>query len=100
MTRLEFHEYLTEHLGPYPIYFQPPEKQKMKYPCVVYTLDYVQTLHADNLPYNKTKRYQLTVIDRNPDSELLEEVLKLRSASFSRSYVSDNLNHFVITVYE
>ena len=32
------------------VYFQPPENLKLKYPCVVYTVDAAVTTYADNLP--------------------------------------------------
>lgn len=81
------------------VYFQPPETIKIKYPCIVYSLDDVDIDYADNLPYMITKRYQLTVIDKDPDSLIRDRVAILPSCIFSRSFTSDNLNHYVFQIY-
>ena len=81
------------------VYFQPPETIKMKYPCIIYHLDDYYILHADNNPYQMQKRYLVTVVDKNPDSEIKDEVASLPMCSFSRHYTADNLNHDVFTIY-
>lgn len=81
------------------VYFQPPETIKIKYPCIVYSLDDIDTRYADNLPYMITKRYQLTVIDKDPDSSIRDEVAILHQCSFLRAFTSDNLNHYVFEIY-
>lgn len=45
------------------------------------------------------KRYQVTVVDKNPDSVIHEKVLKLPLCKFDRHYNKDNLNHDVYTLY-
>ncbi len=82
------------------VYHQPPESVKLKYPCIVYKMTDIPVNHADNLHYVEHRTYQLTVIDPDPDSKLREKVASsLKWCSFSRSYVADNLNHFVFTLY-
>lgn len=81
------------------VYFQPPETIKIKYPCIVYSLDDIDTDYADNLPYMMTKRYQLTLITKDPDSELIDEIIILPKCRFVRSFTSDNLNHYVFEIY-
>ncbi len=46
-----------------------------------------------------TKRYQVTVIDRNPDTELPDKVVELPMSEFSRAFMADNLNHYVINLF-
>lgn len=95
--RLQLHELLltfVEHA-----YFQPPEGKLMEYPCIVYQLDNARTQFAGNSPYRYSKRYQVTVIDRDPDSSIPDKVAFLPSCIFNRFYVADNLNHFVYTLY-
>lgn len=65
----------------------------MEYPCIVYHRDYAETLFAGNLPYRNSKRYQVTVIDRNPDSPVPDKVAKLAMCTFDRYYAADGLNH-------
>lgn len=81
------------------VYYQPPESVKLTYPCIVYKLDEMPAMHADNLPYHWDHHYQLTVIDRDPDSELREQVASLRSCKMIRSFVNENLHHFVFSIY-
>ncbi|MBR0280524.1 MAG: hypothetical protein IJQ81_02900 [Oscillibacter sp.] len=107
-TRLELHEKLLDILvallirkrdGSGHLYFQPPETVKMAYPAVVYSLSNIQIRHADNQPYKSAKQYQITAIDKDPDSALPERIAELPTARFNRFFVSDNLNHWVFTVY-
>lgn len=87
-------ETLTEH-----VYFQPPVNIQMQYPCIIYIRDSSNTEYAGNLPYAHTKRYQVTVIDRNPDSELPDKVEDLPLCSFNRYFAANNLNHFVFNLF-
>lgn len=52
------------------VYYRPPENVKMKYPCIRYKREDIISEHADNISYRKTNRYQVTVIDKNPDNPL------------------------------
>lgn len=80
-------------------YFQPPANVKMEYPCIVYERDYAETSFADNSPYRHTKRYQVTVIDRNPDSDIPDKVALLPMSSFQRHFTEDNLHHDIYQLY-
>lgn len=97
--RLELHAHLIEILGSSNVYFQPPSSVKMKYPCIVYSLDTINTRYANNNSYLHTKRYQVTVIDKDPDSLIPERILSLPFCSFDRGFTSDNLNHWVFSLY-
>lgn len=81
------------------VYFQPPRNLDISYPCIIYARDYANTEFADNAPYNILKRYQVTVVERNPDSSLPDEVAKLPTASFSTHFTKDNLHHDVYTLF-
>lgn len=81
------------------VYFQPPSNIQMSYPCIIYKRDDVSVAHADNLPYERKKRYQVTVVDRDPNSELPYKVGALPSCSYDRFYAVDNLNHDVFNLY-
>lgn len=97
--RAELHEILKQIPGSKYVYFQPPESVKMKYPCIVYSMDDIDTKAADNISYVNTKRYSVTIIDKDPDSMIPEALLKLPMCSFDRSYTIDNLNHWVLRLY-
>ena len=81
------------------VYFQPPNGLKMTYPCIVYRRDDEQVDHADNLSYRRTKRYQITVIDANPDSDIPGKVADLPLCVFNRFFTSDYLNHDIYNLY-
>ena len=81
------------------VYFQPPTNIKLLYPCIIYKRDQQSNQHADNLPYRSNVRYLVTVVDRNPDSDLPSKVAALPMCSFSRAYAADNLNHDVFNLY-
>lgn len=97
--RLQLHEILCGILGSRYAYFQPPSTIQMNYPCIVYSRDYVNTLYADNSPYNQKKRYEIIVIDANPDSTIPSKVGALSLCAFDRHYTKDNLNHDVFKLY-
>jgi len=71
----------------------------MNYPAIVYQRDDVDTVFAGNLPYRHTKRYEVTVIDRDPDSPIPDRIAALPLSSFNRHFVTENLNHDVYTLY-
>ena len=81
------------------VYFQPPNGLKLTYPCIIYERDSTRTNHADNKIYNATRRYSVTVIDRNPDSLLVDQLLELPLCAHDRFFTSDDLNHDVFTLY-
>lgn len=81
------------------VYFSTPGSNRMVYPCIVYKLDEIQINHADNVPYNQMKRYQVTVIDRDPDTALPDSVSEIPTVRFLRHFTADNLNHYVFTLY-
>lgn len=86
-------------LGNSNCYFTPPSSINMKYPCIKYELERIDSSFADNLPYKTAKKYIVTVIDIDPDSEIPEEMMKIPYCRFDRSYIADGLNHFVFTLY-
>ena len=97
--RLELQAVLETVLGSNQVYFQPPSNIQLIYPCIIYERSYWNTTFADNKPYSLNKRYSLTVIDRDPDSTIVDKVINLPMCSFDRHYVSDNLNHDVFNLY-
>lgn len=97
--RLELQALLVGLIGSKNVYFQPPPSYKMQYPCIVYKRDDINSEFADNKPYKQRKRYQVTVIDADPDSTIPDSVATLESCVFDRSYTADNLNHDVFRLF-
>ena len=97
--RLELQSILTELLGSKQVYFQPPPTVQMDYPCIVYKRDYELSRFADDNPYKHDKRYLVTVIDRNPDSDIPDKIAELPKCIFDRFYTADDLNHDVFKLF-
>lgn len=98
-SRLELHEKLVNILGTRYVYFQPPESIKMKYPAIVYERSDIPNKFANDNVYLQTIKYKVTVVDSDPDSEIVERMSKFKTARFEKHYVSDGLNHDTFTIY-
>lgn len=81
------------------VYFQPPNGTLLKYPCIVYSRNNIDVDYSSNFWYRSTTRYSVTIIDRNPDSELKREIEKFPLCSFDRFFTADDLNHDIYNVY-
>lgn len=97
--RVELQAILEAILGSRNVYFQPPANVSLKYPCIVYHRDTARTAFADNKPYRTSKRYKITVIDRDPDSLVPDKVAQLETCTHSTFFTASNLNHDVYNVY-
>ena len=99
VRRLKLHEVLCEVLGTRSVYYNPPESVRINYPAIVYSRKDIDNIHADDSVYGQTRVYEVTVIDEDPDSEIVGKVSRLPSCRFDRHFVSDNLNHDTFTLY-
>lgn len=98
-TRIELQEALEDFLGSHNVWYQPPETIKLKYPCIIYELGRIDQVYADNRTYLKNKSYTLTLIHREADSTLPDDILDaFEGISFDRPYKADNLYHEVYTL--
>lgn len=99
MTRRDLQKVLETLLGSHNVYFQPPETIKIKYPAILYSLSDVEKISANNGMYHRSYKYELTLIDKDPESKIVEQILALPLCTFDRHYKSDNLNHFTFSLY-
>lgn len=97
-TRLTLQELLEGILGSRHVYFQPPASVRMAYPAIVYARSKINNRYADNLIYGQATEYQITVIDEDPDSEIVKRVSQLPGCKWNRDFKADNLNHDVFTL--
>jgi len=99
-SRLELHEELCTLLGSKYAYFQPPANVRMNYPAIRYKLSDIDKLSANNKAYRLVNGYEVTYIDKNPDSDMPKKLLEhFPMCSFDRWYAADDLNHWVFTIY-
>lgn len=99
MDQLQIQSLLEEILGSGNVYFQPPPTVAMQYPAIVYKRDISNTQFADNIPYRRTKRYMVTVIDKDPNTPIFDKVADLPMCTHSRSYSAKQLHHDVFDIY-
>lgn len=97
--RLDLQALFLDILESENVYFQPPNNAQIKYPCIVYDRDLIVPDHADNKPYLLKKRYEVTVIDRDPDSEIPDKIAALPLCVHVRFFIADNLNHDVFRIF-
>ena len=98
-SRLELHQMLMEILGSNHVYFQPPSSIRMVYPAIVYSRSSIDNKHANDSIYIQRNSYQITVIDSDPDSEIVKRVSMISGIRFNNHFTSDNLNHDVFTLH-
>lgn len=98
-NRLELQGLLENILENRHVYYQPPESVKLQYPAIVYSRSDIRNNHANNEVYMQDLAYEITVIDTNPDSEIVKKISKLPRCRFSRHFKSDHLNHDVFVLY-
>lgn len=98
-SRLELQAVLEDLLGSENVYFQPPASMSMKYPAIVYGLEDIGNTFADDGVYLSKRQYLITVIDKDPDSDIIDKIATLPTCRFNRHFKSDNLNHYVFILY-
>lgn len=98
-TRNELQYLLEELLGSLHVYYQPPANIKMEYPAIVYSKSRIDVTRANNRAYSMNDRYEIIVIDKRPDNEVIKKLLGIPYCTHDRHYKSDNLNHDVFTLY-
>jgi len=97
-SRLEL-DALLKTLGTNHVYFQPPSGFQMIYPCITYQVSNADTRFADNIPYRYKKRWQITVMDKDPDSSIPGKVASLPQCTFDRHFATNGLNHDVFVMW-
>lgn len=97
--RTDLQALLESILGSKNVYFQPPASVSMKYPAIVYSLNRIDKSYANDSSYVQNRSYTVTLIDKNPDSEIVGKLSSLSLCRFDRHYKEDNLNHYVFTLY-
>ena len=96
--REELGKIFKKILGSNNVYFSPPSSKKLHYPCIIYELKNIQTRSADNINYLQDRIYDVTLIDKNPDSPFVNDILGIPRSRFDRSFNADNMKHYVFTI--
>lgn len=99
MNREKLQALLEDILGSKSVYYQPPTNLQMSYPAIVYSRERINNTFADDSVYKQDYAYQITVIDKDPDSEIVKKVSQIPTCRHDRHFTSDNLNHDIFTLY-
>lgn len=105
-TRIEIqrellHDTLSNVDGVKKAYFQPPSEAQLVYPCIIYELSDLNATYADNKRFFTFPRYTLTLIDKNPESPIQEEILNLGNGcyvQFDRFFTINGMNHWTYSL--
>lgn len=84
------------------VYYQPPASFRLSYPCIIYEDARNEVTYASNKAYNITPQYTLTYVAKDPDeahNSIKTVIRAFEMCSHNRSYVADNLNHEVFSLF-
>lgn len=84
------------------IHYQPSSSDKLKYPCLIYTIKDGENWHADNKTYAFFPFYDVTHIYKNPDDGLAmtkKLIEGLDGVRYDRAWKVDNLYHENLVVW-
>lgn len=82
------------------VYFQPPANIRLTYPCIIYRRANTDITYAGDSVYQAIPEYQVTVVEKDADTPLSDEVLhSFRMIAQRASYVTDGLYHSQFTLY-
>lgn len=102
-TRMDLHRAFKNILGEdrekVHTYFQPADGTIIKYPAIVYQIGNVKKMFADDTTYIYRNAYTVTVMDKDPESEIAEKLKGWPLCSFDRFFCKDNLNQWVFMIY-
>lgn len=85
-----------KRLGSQNVYFEPPKSAKINYPCTVFKRTTMSSRSADNRIYKKDDAYDVTLISRMPDDEMVHILLdnnEFNKVRHIRHYEMDGLHH-------
>lgn len=95
--REDLHQLLLQYCPN--VYYQAPQNKDMKYPCIIYSRERIDTKNADNKPYTMECSYSMRYVTTDPDDPVVLQLAQLQFCKHSRHYVADNLHHDAFTIY-
>ncbi|MCI9293208.1 MAG: hypothetical protein HFF01_03235 [Erysipelotrichaceae bacterium] len=92
---------LEKLLGSSNVFDHSTMSTEMQYPAIVYQRHGVNRTFANNTVYGQSYLYEITVIHRDLDNEIVEKMLHMPSFTFDRQYITNDLIYDVfILKYE
>lgn len=81
------------------VYYRPPESIKLVYPCIVYSRNDFDTRYANNRIYKDMAQYTVTVMDKDPESPLVDILRTAEYCRMTSEFTVDNVHHFVFAYF-
>lgn len=98
-NRISLQQKLESILGTRNVYYNPPENLAMKYPAIRYRLVGSSNAKANDSNYIKHRKYELTLIDYDADSQYVDSIEELPYCELNNAYTADGLYHFKFTLF-
>lgn len=99
-SRLDLHQKFINFMGKDMVKFQPSPNYKLTYPCLLYDYTGGRTEFSDNYPYVYCRRYTVTLISRDGESDLPDRfAMTFPMCVHDRSFITENLYHHIFTLY-
>ena len=95
-NRLKLHELLLTMCPN--VYYQSTNNLQMKYPAIRYSKNDINNRFANNGVYIQNEEYSITVITKQVDDPIVTGLSKLPLCVYDRSFISDNLYHYVFKI--
>lgn len=97
-NRLELHNIFLQFCPN--VYTQTPSNMQIKYPCIVYTKAKKAKQFGNNKVYLNTQEWGITVIDRNPDSLIADNLESyFQYCAIEHYYSVEGLNHTALKLH-
>lgn len=99
-NRLNLQNEFERLIGSKEVHYQPGPSVELSYPCIIYNRSNSNGAWADGHIYRKKSRYQVMVIDPDPDTQIPDILLDhFQYIRMERIYSADYLNHYVFDLY-
>lgn len=98
-SRKQIQQTLEETIGTSgKVYFQAPESTKIQYPCIIYDIENINNINADDDVYSQNISYKLLLMTTNPVDKTIKKLSKLKYCRFVRYYTLSGLHHYVYSL--
>jgi hypothetical protein len=96
--RLVLHNQLLALFPALKLYFRPPSKIILEYPCIVYDVTKLNANYSGNNPYNKGTTYRVTAMTNLPGFTEAKKMLDIPNSVHTTSYVVDDIVHDIFNI--
>lgn len=96
--RLLLHSRIQSIFPTLKLYFRPPSKLLLEYPCVVYDVIEMPTTRANNGLYSVGTTFSVTLMSKIPGIKGIHDMLQVPHARHTRSFVSSDIVHDIFTI--